>query len=286
MAEFKLSYTASEINEKLGKVATPDWNASEGEAGYVKNRTHYEETTIVNEPLTITWDGNTEGLVGVMDMFFKVSDLVLTDEQIKTATITGSNGASFYIGNIWEMMVSEGWVAEDYVLLSGIMVVVRKDNLDVSDLTFPQKGIYFFISSNDEYIASLTITEPVEQTKTVVKKLDKKFLPDDVGGIKYVTIDMDDNGNYTASATYAQISEWIMAGNDVRCVYGNYIMPLLYSDTLSEVRPLMGMPRTHRFANFTSMLGYERKIYETFLITEINEVIYETLAFQLIPSES
>lgn len=53
MAEFQLSYTAQEIDEKLGKIddlvangggsSTPaDWNASEGEAGYVLNRTHYD----------------------------------------------------------------------------------------------------------------------------------------------------------------------------------------------------------------------------------------------------
>ena len=38
----------------------------------------YEETTVVNEPLNITWDGNTEGLVSVNDTFYKVSDATPT----------------------------------------------------------------------------------------------------------------------------------------------------------------------------------------------------------------
>ena len=154
-----------------------DWNASEGETGYVKNRTHYEETTVVNEPLNITWDGNTEGLVIVADVLFKVSDLVLTDEQIKTATVTLSNGSAIYIGDVWENMVSNEMVAEDCVVFEDAAAVfVRKDNIEIYGLTFTQKGIYF-TSYNGVYITSFTTTEPVEQTKTMVKKLDKKFLP-------------------------------------------------------------------------------------------------------------
>lgn len=39
MADFKLSYTASEINEKLGKVTTPDWNQEKPTGkGYIKNK--------------------------------------------------------------------------------------------------------------------------------------------------------------------------------------------------------------------------------------------------------
>ena len=39
-------------------------------------------------------------------------------------------------------------------------------------------GIYF-ASMGEIYVTSLTTTEPIEYTKTVVKKLDKKYLPDD-----------------------------------------------------------------------------------------------------------
>lgn len=39
MAEFKLSYTANEINEKLGKIAVPDWNQTdETAADFIKNK--------------------------------------------------------------------------------------------------------------------------------------------------------------------------------------------------------------------------------------------------------
>lgn len=133
--EYKLSYTASEIDEKLNKIDNLAKKSEiptkvselENDAGYItkddipegsggasswndlKDKPFGEETVVVNEPLNITWDGNTEGLVSIADTpFYKVSDLVLTDEQIKTATITLSDGLSLYIGDEWEMMVSEG----------------------------------------------------------------------------------------------------------------------------------------------------------------------------------
>lgn len=159
-------------------VVQPDFSQNDPTApDYIKNRTHYEETTVVNEPLNIAWDGNTEGLVIVADMLFKVSDLVLTDEQIKTAIVTLPNGDAIYIGDIWENMVSNEMVAEDCVVLpEAVAVFVRKDNIEIYGLTFTQKGIYF-TSYNGAYIASFTTTEPVEQTKAVVHKLDKKYLP-------------------------------------------------------------------------------------------------------------
>ena len=155
-----------------------DWNASEGEAGYVKNRTHYEETTVVNEPLNITWDGNSEGLVSVEGVpLCKVSDVVLNDEQIKTATVTISNGNAVYIGDMWEDLVSSGLVTDDgVVFFEAVVAIIRKDNIEINGTTFNRKGIYF-LSYNGAYTASFTTTEPVEHTKTVLKKLDKKFLP-------------------------------------------------------------------------------------------------------------
>lgn len=129
----------------------------------------YEETDVVNEPLNITWDGNTEGLVNVGDYCWKVSDLILTDEQIKSAIIT-TDEFSFSIADKWDEMNVE----DDIVSTPGNEVIfVRKDGV----YDFSKAGIYFRQS-----ILGLTTTEPVEQTKTVVKKLDKKFLPDDIGG--------------------------------------------------------------------------------------------------------
>lgn len=157
---------------------------------YVKNRTHYEETTVVNEPLNITWDGNTEGLVSdASGFFYKVSDNIFTDEQIKTMSETLSDGIYLEYSEEWDAGIEEGWIipGNDITACSSI-VVVRVDGAIVElagvSSTFPEKGLYFVDDENLVHVASLTSTEPVEHTKTVVHKLDKKFLPYDMSGGK------------------------------------------------------------------------------------------------------
>ena len=152
-----------------------DWNASEGEEGYVKNRTHYVETIVVNEPLNITWDGNTEGLVSA-DVYYKISDAILTDEQIKTITEINNNGGQYVVSDNWDTLLSYGDVTPDLVATSDC-IYVRKAGVEFYGMSFPEPGIYA-VSNGGYYIASITTTEPVEYPKVVVKKLDKKFLPD------------------------------------------------------------------------------------------------------------
>lgn len=231
--------------------AQPDLSQNDPNAAdYVKNRTHYEETTVVNEPLNITWDGNTEGLVKAEGApFYKVSDAVLTDEQIKSATASFSfDDIVIPLESAWDNAL-EGSISDEIVMMIEFLVFVRKDGAVIYDsLAFPECGIYFLYDGPDAYTSSLTTTEPVEHTKTVVHKLDKKFLPDNIGGgIKYVTIGMDDNDDYTASATYDEIAEWINAGIDVKCIYGKHILPLVYSDAVGGIS-MMEMMVRHEFA--------------------------------------
>lgn len=155
----------------------PDFAQNDSTApDYVKNRTHYEETSVVNEPLNITWDGNTEGLVCVNDYFYKVSDAVLTDEQIKSATV-GIGDATVVVGDVFDDAMN----GSEELLVSDFIAFCRKAGATIGEVTFPEIGIYF-VSMNGMYVSSLTTTEPIEQTKTVVHKLDKKYLPDDIGG--------------------------------------------------------------------------------------------------------
>lgn len=166
-------------NEVLPFGTKPDLSQNDPNAAdYVKNRTHYEETVIVNEPLNITWDGNTEGLVMTEGVpAYKVSDSVLTDEQIKLTTETDNDGRSTNISNKWDKLVQNGSVSEAVVITYGV-AYVRTAGVEFLGSVFPETGIYFMLYDG-AYIASLTTTEPVEHTKTVVKKIDKKFLPID-----------------------------------------------------------------------------------------------------------
>jgi hypothetical protein len=136
-----------------------------------------EEATVVNEPLNITWDGNTDGLVSVGGMYWKISDAVLTDDQLKLCTLTMNDASVTEMGESWDFLAGMGHISatEDYTQISVVLACVRKAGVTIGDFTFPEVGCYASVF-NEKYITSITTTEPIEQTKTVVKKIDEKYL--------------------------------------------------------------------------------------------------------------
>ena len=56
----KLPFFKGEYNGSSGTYAIPDWNASENEEGYIKNRTHYEKKTILlpSSQIEVIEEGN------------------------------------------------------------------------------------------------------------------------------------------------------------------------------------------------------------------------------------
>lgn len=200
----------------------------------LKNKPFYEETKTVNEPLSITWDGNTEGLVRVGEEFFKVSDVVLTDDQIKTSTIFANVGFSFSVIDVWDSMVEAGMVTEDVVAVGeGYAIFVRRPGSEIGPFVFPEAGIYFVKINDEVHISGLTTTAPVEQTKVVTKKIDPKYLPD-VGGMKYVYVNEEYDGDaetwiQTADTPYAKIRNWVDSGMEVKCIFGTGIYNLIYA---------------------------------------------------------
>lgn len=63
--------TLAYINSRIGQTnggkacATPDWNAADGEPGYIKSRTHYSEsqTVVLLAETTVDFDSGGEGVV-------------------------------------------------------------------------------------------------------------------------------------------------------------------------------------------------------------------------------
>ena len=169
----------------------------------------YESKETVYEPLNITWDGNTEGLVCVEGQpVYKVSDIVLTDEELKLCTYETSAGETVNISDRWDD--PHFIIAAENVTGAGMILSARIDgavfNVGNVSFTLPEKGIYVGMFS-DSYVKSITTAEPIEQTKTVVHKLDKKFLPDGVGGnIFNINVSYDDaNSEYISDKTYEEI---------------------------------------------------------------------------------
>ena len=158
-----------------------DWNANEGEDGYIKNRTHYEKVEVNNEPLNITWDGNTEGLLYVDSMkSYKVSDIVLTHEDIKKLTFTNTDGDVTNATDYWDEANAWGMITDEIVGLNVVTFVLR-DGAEMFGKVIPEAGIYIAKMSDMLYVSSINSTEAVEQTRTLLHKIDLKYLPKGIG---------------------------------------------------------------------------------------------------------
>ena len=199
-----------------------DWNASEGEPGYVKNRTHYEETAVVNEPIVISWDGNTEGLTNPNgSVLYKVSDLILSNDQLNTTTITLNDGTEYIVG----AMLDQCYITEDIAMIGEFAAFVRKSDVTAFGMTFPESGLYF-VYFDGFYTSSLSTTEPIEHTKTIVHTIDKKYLPAGIGsgGVFVANIVYSDPG-YTTNVTSEELNKAYEGG---KTLYANINNGIIY----------------------------------------------------------
>ena len=123
---------------------------------------------------TLTWDGNTEGLTCAADMFYKVSDIVLTaDDVVNGATVTAMfNGAPV------ETTISGDEVesAQGLIMLSNVISVATEAvGVDFDGMVFNETGLYF-VAAYSVCTSSLTI--PGYTDFPFVKKIEEKYLPD------------------------------------------------------------------------------------------------------------
>ena len=177
----------SDLREvKIGSDVQADWLQNDPMiASYIRNRPFYEGKKKVFSPLNLTWDGNTEGLVCVMGIAYKVSDDVFTDEQTMKTSVTLSNGQIYSVSDMYALGLIES--TEDAVI-SDTVLIIRKSGfvLDPDDPSggsrFDEYGVYIIKKNDDPYVIAITSTDPIEHTeKTIIHKIDSKFLPDDAG---------------------------------------------------------------------------------------------------------
>jgi hypothetical protein len=198
----------------------------------------YSEVQTVNEPLNITWDGNTEGRVYVDDgyaIYCKVSDATPTLEQLQNGGVM----VACYVPYNGDDPLNSRIELSELENLSGnsdAIVLLNKDNVGVTvirtDGAAPgfEKGLYLTSSKAygddaDYYASALTTTEPIEQTKVVTKKLDAKYLPSTGGSGGVLSVEVDwENGQV------------ITPLNDIRDAWLNHTPIVLYrlDDTDAE----------------------------------------------------
>ena len=120
--EYKLSYTAQEIDEKLGQISTPDWeqNDSQGE-GYIKNRPFYSEgSAITFEPTTdmVIIESTFELTVGQSyKVSFTLNDGSITSQTLVAKTFNEMADANIPNGDKIICVASDGDDYDEYFTL-------------------------------------------------------------------------------------------------------------------------------------------------------------------------
>ena len=131
------------LQELIGSSSSEgvDWNENdEASSAFIKNRPFYSTYEPV-EGITIEWDGNKEGhvLSEPNGHYIKVSDITLTDEQLKRMSFTTSDGSVTSFEN--------GYFSEDISYYADWgPAIIRKVGVKVpggSPDTFPETGVYF-----------------------------------------------------------------------------------------------------------------------------------------------
>lgn len=190
MAEFKLNYTAEEVQKKLDVVPTDSkpnqYIVTDGEGN-----TKWEDKLAWSELTksysdTLTWDGvlSDDDLIktigGYTLGYHHVSDEVPSLEQLSaggTCTVyqdSGFNAVEFTSEKL-EDRSSEG------IIMAGAVLVVCRDNVTVDGLTFSKAGIYF-MSSPDVYISGFKLNGyQFEVVTETVHHIDEKYLPSRCG---------------------------------------------------------------------------------------------------------
>lgn len=173
------SYYGWQYVEELGggKQVQTDWNQNDTTAkDYIKNRPGGYE-----EGFEITWDGDTTGRVkatteggaGMPGTWYKVSDKILTADQIIGGTITlVQNGATEQLDVLGENISEKefGYAMMDYTVL--IAMKQGTFNMNRATISIPETGIYFISAGSTTYISSLS--------NITVHPFDDKYIPDTI----------------------------------------------------------------------------------------------------------
>ena len=191
----------------VGGGVQSDWNQTdESAADFIKNKPFGEFGGD-----TLEWDGNTDGLLNVMDLLHKVSDATPTYDDF-------ANGAEIVIdGTVLSMTVEDIYNFTGAILLSEYAAIVHTAGFDLEGLVFPEKGTYLF-GGEGSFVNSLAI--PGYTGFPVTKKIKEKFLPattffvnlleETLGAEKfYLYTDL----GFSVKATKADITSAVRSGN-------------------------------------------------------------------------
>lgn len=157
-----------------GSSVQSDWNQTDETApDFIKNKPFGESPTGGD---TLTWDGNIDGLFDIVGMYYKVSDSVVTLDDL-------ANGAAIIMaGTKVEMTLEDlsmsGTVLDDGFVMNDHFILVPYDGYDLTPhglegFTCP-KGVYSLFMDG-MFISEFYI--PGYTGFSIIKKIEEKFLP-------------------------------------------------------------------------------------------------------------
>ena len=162
----------NEILTKIGEKA--EWASSGGSVPKPLTYDYMPEGYPTKSGWSIEWDGNTEGLISA-GVFYKVSDMVPTDDELIGAILWSSTGIESKLTSDMITAISEDITA---ILDGEGGLIVRKDNAIFDDNTvLPQKGIYS-MKYQDTFTSKLS--------KQNITPMAEEFLPDTAANKEYV----------------------------------------------------------------------------------------------------
>lgn len=179
-----------------GSSVQSDWNQNDSSAAdFIKNKPFGDSPTGGD---TLYWDGNTEGLVCFLDVYYKVSDATPSMGDFANGFVL--SGAQ----QVPEFLTALGDGA--FIHADGLFVVVPEDNMEINGEVIPSKGVYFLSNPGGGVVVSY-LTIPGYTGFPTTKKIEEKYLPGAVilyedGTYLYNTEDVSDASNRTSYAKF------------------------------------------------------------------------------------
>lgn len=122
------------------------------------------------EPETITWDGETSGMVSADvngHLYYKVSDYVPKIKDLIGGTVSCSDGGKKVIAadDVTYINIADNGFSVETSNINLSFFVVYKDNAVINAFDFPQKGVYF--QKDTAFVSSLSFTVTNDSNVTV-----------------------------------------------------------------------------------------------------------------------
>ena len=154
----------------------------------------------------IEWDGDITDKVAVSGTFYKVSDEIPSNDELKESGImyvtqnANQTTSSTNISQIWNAYISYGTITSDYAFLE-YFAVIRSANTEIKGTTFPEPGIYFTKLNDTSWTTKLDYS--------IITKLDNKYF--DSAYIIDVEVGQTDDGKTTYTLTNGNFNDAYIA---------------------------------------------------------------------------